>query len=105
MPDQRASLEALFHEYRPRLRAWMARRIPVALRRRIDQLQLHLFDLHADLTSYTGQAGHRQVDRGDVELHVGASSMDIRATLLCTLTGSPRKVGFDRVAAPTVTLG
>jgi beta-xylosidase len=53
--------------------------------------------LHADLTSYTGRAGRRQVDPGEVELRVGASSADIRQTLRLTLTGPPRQVGFDRV--------
>jgi beta-glucosidase len=57
-------------------------------------------DLHADLTSYTGRAGRRIVDTGDVELHVGASSTDIRGTVHCTLTGQRREVGFTRVLAP-----
>jgi beta-glucosidase len=61
-----------------------------------------LFDLHADLTSYTGRAGRRQVDRGPVELHIGASSVDIRQTVPCTLTGAPREVGFDRVLQPGI---
>ncbi|MBE1494563.1 beta-glucosidase [Amycolatopsis lexingtonensis] len=56
--------------------------------------------LHADLTSYTGRAGRRQVDPGDVELRVGTSSEQIVATLHCTLTGPRRHVGFDRVLAP-----
>ena len=60
------------------------------------------FGLHADLTSYTGRAGHRQVDAGDVELHVGASSADIRAVLPFRMTGPGRRVGFDRVATPRV---
>jgi beta-glucosidase len=64
-----------------------------------------LFDLHADLTSYTGRSGSRMVDRGEVELHVGASSADIRETLRCTLTGPRREVGFDRVIAPGISLG
>ena len=55
-----------------------------------------LLDLHAELTSYTGRAGRRQVDPGEVELLVGASSMDIRATVNCTLTGPRREVGFHR---------
>jgi beta-glucosidase len=53
--------------------------------------------LHADLTSYTGRSGSRQVEAGDVELRVGASSGDIRGTLAFTLTGARREVGFDRV--------
>ncbi|MEQ0565592.1 glycoside hydrolase family 3 N-terminal domain-containing protein [Amycolatopsis sp. NEAU-NG30] len=56
--------------------------------------------LHADLTSYTGRAGRRQVDPGDVELRVGSSSEQIAATLHCTLTGPRRHVGFDRVLTP-----
>ncbi len=61
-------------------------------------------ELHADLTSYTGRAGRRQVDPGDVELRVGASSTDIRATLRLTMTGERREVGFDRIMEPTVTV-
>jgi len=56
--------------------------------------------LHADLTSYTGRARQRQVDPGDVELRVGTSSEQIVATLHCTLTGSRRVVGADRVLTP-----
>jgi beta-xylosidase len=78
-----------------------AARVPLAP----GQTSTVLFGLHADLTSYTCRSGRRQVDRGDVELHVGASSEDIRATLRCTLTGQRREVGFDRVAAPTITIG
>jgi beta-glucosidase len=63
------------------------------------------FGLHADLTSYTGRAGHRQVDAGDVELHVGASSADIRAVLPVRMTGPCRRVGFDRVATPEIEIG
>jgi beta-glucosidase len=61
-------------------------------------------DLHADLTSYTGRAGCRQVDPGEAELRVGASSADIRAALAVTLTGPRRLVGHDRVLFPVVTL-
>ncbi len=61
-------------------------------------------DLAADLTSHTGRDGTRQVRPGGVELHVGASSTDIRATLPCRLTGSPRPVGIDRIMIPEVTL-
>ena len=59
--------------------------------------------LHADLTSYTGRAGRRQVDPGEVELRVGASSADIRQTFKLTLTGPRREVGFDRVLLPEIT--
>ncbi|MEO3875805.1 glycoside hydrolase family 3 N-terminal domain-containing protein [Nonomuraea sp. B12E4] len=53
--------------------------------------------LHADQTSYTGASGRRQVDPGEVELRVGASSADIRQTISVSMTGPRRYVGFDRV--------
>jgi len=62
------------------------------------------FTLHADLTSYTGRAGRRQVDSGQVELRVGRSSTDIEAALRYTLTGPRREVGFDRVLHAEITL-
>jgi beta-xylosidase len=62
------------------------------------------FTLHADLTCYTGPAGHRQVDPGQVELRVGRSSTDIETTLRYTLTGQRREVGFGRVLHPDITL-
>ena len=58
--------------------------------------------LRADQTSYTGAAGKRQVDPGQVELQIGASSADIRKTIPVTLTGPRREVGFDRVMTATV---
>ncbi|WP_369015845.1 beta-glucosidase family protein [Actinocrinis puniceicyclus] len=61
-------------------------------------------DLHADLTAYTGRDGLRQVDPGEVELRVGASSADIRRTVSVTMTGARREVGFDRVMEPVVTV-
>jgi beta-xylosidase len=60
--------------------------------------------LHADLTSYTGRSGRRQVDPGQVDLLVGASSADIRATLHCTLTGPPRCPGPHRTLEPEINL-
>jgi beta-xylosidase len=63
-----------------------------------------VFDLHADLTSYTGRSGWRQVEPGDAELRIGASSADIRAAIAVTLTGPRREVGFDRVLQPGITL-
>ncbi|SEF21517.1 beta-glucosidase [Amycolatopsis pretoriensis] len=56
--------------------------------------------LHADLTSYTGRAGRRLVEPGEVELRVGTSSEQIVTTLHCTLTGSRRYVGVERVMTP-----
>lgn len=63
-----------------------------------------VLDLHADLTSYTGRDGRRLVDTGDVELHVGASSVDIRETVAVRLVGERRLVGFERVLTPEVTV-
>jgi beta-glucosidase len=63
-----------------------------------------VLDLHADLTSYTGRSGRRQVDPGEVELRIGASSTDIRAVLPVTMTGPGRPAGHDRVLYPVVTL-
>ncbi|GAA2033753.1 glycoside hydrolase family 3 N-terminal domain-containing protein [Catenulispora yoronensis] len=58
--------------------------------------------LHADLTSFTGRSMTRLVEPGHVELHVGASSTDIRAKLPVTLTGARREVGADRVLSAEV---
>ena len=62
------------------------------------------FTVHADLTCYTGAAGHRQVDPGQVELRVGRSSTDIETRLSYTLTGQRREVGFGRALHPDITL-
>lgn len=61
-----------------------------------------LIDLPADATSYTGRAGRRIVEPGEVELQVGASSRDIRARLAARLTGPRREVGFHRAFHPEV---
>ena len=55
-----------------------------------------VLDLPADTTSYTGRAGKRIVEPGEVQLWVGASSQDIRARLTAQLAGPRREVGFDR---------
>jgi beta-xylosidase len=62
------------------------------------------FGLHGDLTSYTGRSGVRQVDPGEVELRVGASSTDIRTTVKATMTGSRREVDHRRELHPEVVL-
>ena len=54
-------------------------------------------DLYADQLSYTGRRGDRQVDPGEVELQIGASSTDIREVIRATVIGDRRTVGFDRV--------
>jgi beta-xylosidase len=60
------------------------------------------FTLHADLTSYTGLAGQRIVDQGDVELRVAASSTDIREVLSLRLAGRRRELDATRVLSPSV---
>jgi beta-glucosidase len=60
------------------------------------------FRVHADLTAYTGRAGHRQVDPGEVRLLIGASSAEIKGTLSFCLTGPKREVGFERALHPSV---
>ncbi|ACU72490.1 glycoside hydrolase family 3 domain protein [Catenulispora acidiphila DSM 44928] len=63
-----------------------------------------LVDLPADTTSYTGRAGRRIVEPGEVELWVGASSRDIRARLAASVVGARREVGFDRAFQPEVSV-
>ena len=62
------------------------------------------FTLHADLTSYTGRAGDRIVDAGDVELRIASSSAATRSNLALRLTGPRRVVGYDRVLHPVIEL-
>jgi beta-xylosidase len=62
------------------------------------------FTLHADLTSYTGRAGDRIVDAGDVELRFASSSAETRSRVDLKLTGPRRVVGYDRVLLPVVEL-
>ena len=61
------------------------------------------FTLHADLTSFTGLAGGRIVEPGDVELRVGASSADVR-DVLDPAAGRPAPRGRRRpgAASPTI---
>jgi beta-xylosidase len=54
------------------------------------------FTMHADLTSFTGRAGHRVVEPGDIELRVSASSADDRHVFRLRLAGPERQVGYDR---------
>jgi beta-xylosidase len=50
----------------------------------------------ADLASFTGRDGRRVVEPGELELRLGASSADLRLTVLCTLTGPVRPVDHTR---------
>jgi len=67
------------------------------------------FTVPADLASFTGLAGRRIVEPGDVELRFGRSAEDITATVPLRLTGAVREVGPGRrllseVRVDTVTL-
>jgi beta-xylosidase len=54
------------------------------------------FTVHADLTSYTGRAGLRIVEPGEVHLRLSASSTDVFHSAALRLTGETRTVGTDR---------
>ena len=54
------------------------------------------FTVHADLASFTGLAGQRIVEPGDVELRFGRGVGDIAATVPLRLTGAVREVGPGR---------
>ncbi|MBF9134866.1 glycoside hydrolase family 3 C-terminal domain-containing protein [Plantactinospora sp. S1510] len=62
------------------------------------------FRVHAELTSFTGRAGHRIVEPGDIELRLSASSADHRHTYRVRLVGPERKVGHDRQMTTEVTI-
>ncbi len=55
------------------------------------------FRLHADRTSFTGLAGSRIVEPGEVGVAVGGASDSLPLTGAFTLTGPVRTVGADRV--------
>ena len=57
------------------------------------EVRTTVLDLHADLTSYTGRAGMRIVDAGDVELHVGASSVEFGPSCGCPWWGHGGRSG------------
>jgi beta-xylosidase len=50
----------------------------------------------ADLAAFTGRDGRRVVEPGTLELRLGASSTDLRLTVIGTLTGSVRQVDHTR---------
>ncbi|MEV5206020.1 glycoside hydrolase family 3 N-terminal domain-containing protein [Micromonospora sp. NPDC053740] len=54
------------------------------------------FGVPADVASFTGLAGQRIVEPGDVELRFGRSSGDVAAALRLRLVGTERQVGFER---------
>ena len=55
------------------------------------------FRLHADRTSFTGRAGSRIVEPGEVGVAIGGASDCLPLTGSFTLTGPVRVVGADRV--------
>ena len=54
------------------------------------------FTVPADVASFTGRDGRRIVEPGELELRLGASSTDIRATAGVALTGTAREVDHTR---------
>ncbi|MBB5868267.1 beta-xylosidase [Allocatelliglobosispora scoriae] len=54
------------------------------------------FTVHADLSSFTGLAGHRVVEPGELELRLCASSSEVRHTVRLDLTGEERTVDHTR---------
>jgi beta-glucosidase len=55
------------------------------------------FSVHADRFAFTGLAGRRVVEPGEVQLMVGRSSTDLPLRCAVTLQGPQRDVGADRV--------
>ncbi|WP_130401391.1 glycoside hydrolase family 3 N-terminal domain-containing protein [Micromonospora violae] len=54
------------------------------------------FAVPADVASFTGLAGRRIVEPGDVELRIARSSGDVAAALPLRLVGAERQVGYER---------
>ncbi|MGW1624130.1 beta-xylosidase/alpha-l-arabinosidase [Streptomyces sp. NPDC002172] len=63
-----------------------------------------LLELPADLASFTGRAGRRIVEPGELELRISASSTDHRITVPLRLTGQVREVDHTRRLHPVVTV-
>jgi beta-xylosidase len=77
---------------RPVVRLIGYARVPLAA----GEVRRVTFDLSADLSSFTGRDGRRVVEAGDVELRLGASSVDVRHTVWAQLTGPERTVDHRR---------
>ncbi|WP_035781216.1 beta-glucosidase family protein [Arthrobacter sp. H14] len=54
------------------------------------------FEVHAELTAFSGKSYERIVEPGTIELRLGRSSADIVHSLECTLTGETRVVDHTR---------
>jgi beta-glucosidase-like glycosyl hydrolase len=61
-----------------------------------------VFDVHADLTSFSGADLARIVEPGRIDVAIGASSADLRLEGGFEIAGELRRVGEDRVLAPEV---
>jgi beta-xylosidase len=62
------------------------------------------FDVSADLSSFTGVAGVRIVEPGDLELRLSTSSSESRHLVNIRLLGPERAVGFTRRMVAGVTV-
>ena len=62
------------------------------------------FVVPSDLASFTGLAGSRVVEPGDVELRLARSSADVAATLPLRLVGALRHVGHARALRSVVSV-
>jgi beta-glucosidase len=51
------------------------------------------FEVPTDMLCFTGPKGRRIVEPGELELQVGASSVDVRLRAAVTLTGAARELG------------
>jgi beta-xylosidase len=74
---------------------WLAgfARVPLAP----GQARRVAFRLHADRTSFTGRAGTRIAEPGEISVAVGGGSDNLPLTGKFTLTGPVRAVGADRI--------
>jgi beta-xylosidase len=62
------------------------------------------FEVHADLTSFTGRDGRRLVEPGELELRLAASSSDVREVVRVRLVGPERVVDHRRTLVAPVTV-
>jgi beta-xylosidase len=62
------------------------------------------FDVPADLSSFTGRAGRRVVEPGDLELRLSSSSAQLRHRVDVHLSGPERTVGLSRRMVADVTV-
>ncbi|WP_232376575.1 beta-xylosidase/alpha-l-arabinosidase [Amycolatopsis aidingensis] len=63
-----------------------------------------VFRLHADRTAFAGRGTELVVEPGDLRVHLGSSSVDLRLSGTVSLTGPTRVVGYDRVLHTPVTV-